>query len=338
MKLRQNLRAFFCIGLFFITSFVVMAYDFKIDGIYYTITSSTAPHKVEIANSDGTFSWNYSGNITIPSTITSNQITYTVNSIGTYAFYNCTGLTSVTIPSSVISIGNSAFDSCTGLTSINIPTSVTSIGISAFYNCTKLSSVTIPSSVTSIGNFTFSSCTGLTSVNIPSSITSIGSSAFSNCSKLNSVTIPSSVTSIGDNAFEFCTGLTSIYVNSPTPINLSSSFDVFFYVNNISCTLFVPTGSKSLYEVAEQWKDFINIVVFTPTADKNISENTLQTNVINGQLIIKQIPYSPKISIYNTQGVNVYTKQMVDDNLTLNLPANGMYVLKVGSLTKKIVY
>ena len=51
-----------------------------------------------------------------------------VTSIGGYAFYNCTSLTSVTIPDSVTSIGEFAFWECTSLASITIPDSVTSIG------------------------------------------------------------------------------------------------------------------------------------------------------------------------------------------------------------------
>ena len=64
-----------------------------------------------------------------------------VTSIGPYAFYNCRGLTSVTIPGSVTSIGNEAFRGCSGLTSVTIPGSVTSIGYGAFYGCSSLTSV-----------------------------------------------------------------------------------------------------------------------------------------------------------------------------------------------------
>lgn len=70
-----------------------------------------------------------------------------VTAIGDYAFYYCSGLTSVTIPSSVTSIGGSAFQHCTGLTSITIPNSVTSIVNLAFWDCDSLTIVYIPSGV-----------------------------------------------------------------------------------------------------------------------------------------------------------------------------------------------
>lgn len=63
------------------------------------------------------------------------QIEDGVTSIGNYAFYYCSGLTSVTIPNSVTSINSSAFSGCSGLTSVTIPNSVTRINSSAFEDC-----------------------------------------------------------------------------------------------------------------------------------------------------------------------------------------------------------
>jgi hypothetical protein len=64
-----------------------------------------------------------------------------VTSIGTDAFYNCFGLTSITIPNSVTSIGTDAFDGCYYLTSVTIGSGVTSIGSSAFFDCSGLTNV-----------------------------------------------------------------------------------------------------------------------------------------------------------------------------------------------------
>ena len=102
--------------------------------------------------------------------------------LGDYAFYGCSGLTSLTIPSSVTWISGEAFSGCSGLTSLVIPSSVTSIDRSAFSGCSSLTSLTIPSSVTSIGNYAFEGCSGLTSIYVYLEKTpKLGTDIFSGC-------------------------------------------------------------------------------------------------------------------------------------------------------------
>ena len=146
------------------------AYDVEVDGIYYNLIPKAKIAEVTKGDKE------YSGDITIPSSINVNDAEYPVSSIGKSAFSSCSSLTSVTIPNSVTSIGDGAFSDCS-LTSITIPNSVTSIGESAFYYCSGLTSVTIPNSVTYIEYHAFAGCRSLTSVTIPNSVTSIVSYA-----------------------------------------------------------------------------------------------------------------------------------------------------------------
>ena len=236
------------------------------DGIRYRIKDNVA----QVARC------NVKGNIIIPSNIEIEGLTYSVTSIGVYAFYNCTGLTSIVIPDSVIKIGPSAFYNCTSLTDVYylgdivgwcnipfidspsnpklyaenlyingellqgdliIPDNVTSIGGEAFRNCTGLTSIVIPDSVTNIGEYAFSGCSGLTSIVIPDSVTRIGYGAFHNCTGLTEIVIPDRVTSIGDDAFYGCSGLVEVNFENTQGWQVSTSSNFSSYTELSSSDL-----------------------------------------------------------------------------------------------------
>ena len=126
------------------------AYDAEIDGIYYNFSGDKA--MVTYGSPE------YSGEVVIPPSVTYNSMTYSVTSIGKYAFSACKSLTSVSIPESVTTIGDGVFSGCSSLTSIITPNSVATIGEYAFSRCSGLSSVTIGNSMTSIGYKAFDGC------------------------------------------------------------------------------------------------------------------------------------------------------------------------------------
>jgi hypothetical protein len=252
-------------------------------------------------------------------------------------------IVSYVIPTSVTSFGDDAFEDCTGLISINIPSSVASIGSEVFSNCTGLTSINIPSSLTSIGSGAFLGCTALTSINIPSSVTSISNMTFCGCIGLTSLAIPNSVNSIGSNAFDGCSGLTSIYENSSLPINLSSSTNVFNNVNKTTCTLYVPIGSKSVYQVSNQWNDFTNIVE-TTTAIPTIKDASinLYPNPITESFQISGIVGTALMTMSDLNGKTILTKQVIgNENISVGTLPKGVYILKVitneGTIERKVV-
>ena len=298
--------------LFFING--LTAQTFNVNTIYYQITSSTAPLKVKVINPNGMSGGNYTGDITIPSIVVHNDQTYNVTEIDNYAFYNCTGLTSITIPTSVTSIGEGAFAVCTGLTSISIPSSVTSIRYATFY-----------------------SCTGLTSVFIGNSVTSIGIGAFDSCNKLTSISLPSSVTSIGDSAFAHCDGLTSFTSLATTPPSLGSN--VFYGTWQKNCALFVPENSKTAYAAASQWNGFKNVNTYLSTTETKNNLLKVYPNPAKDHVVISNISKGENISVYDLSGKMLFQTKSSGNSLNINTSTykNGLYLVKVGENTTKII-
>jgi len=286
------------------------------------------------------------GELVLPSSVNkSTGWSYAVTAIGSSAFRNCTGLTSITIPNSVTSIGKEAFQGCTGLTSITIPNSVTAIGTAAFSNCSNLTKILveegntaytsiegvlfsnekttlvaypaakapdyeIPNSVTAIGDYAFSNCSGLTSVTIPNSVTTISMSTFANCTGLTSITIPNSVTAISEYAFSNCTAVNTIYCYAINPPISGSSNSVFQAVDISKVVLHVVKGADAAYQEADPWKDFIIL------ADLEAQSG------IEG---IEADGSNAPAEFFNLNGVRVAN------------PENGLYIKRQGGKTAKVL-
>ena len=302
---------------------VAFADAVEIDGIYYILAFDYK--EAEVTSNPN----KYSGSVIIPSSVSYEGVEYSVTSIGNYAFWHCSSLSSINLPNSVTRIGSGAFSNCTSLTSFIIPNSVTRIGSSAFSNCTSLTSFIIPNSVTRIENNTFTSCSSLTSVTIPNRVTSIGQFAFWLCSSLSSITIGSSVYKIELFAFASCPKLIDVYCLTE---NVPSTETAVFDNSSIDhATLHVPAESVNSYLAKYPWNDFKNIVALEEETPESPKCATPTISYQNGLLIFKSETegaefvsditdtdikrhYDAKVSLTATYTITVYATKSGYDN------------------------
>ena len=313
--------------------------DFKYDGTTVCHVTDAAPWKAKFGTvvnvifrdassvpfsysyNDGTHTLTLSGNESMPNydfnttpwysyrdEITTVVIEDGVPNIGSFAFYECSGVTSLTIPSSVTYLANSAFQN-SGLTSLTIPNTVTSIGNSIFRDCSALTTVTIGSGITSgLMGDQFYGCTNLTtlavdegsttykavdgmllskdgtkficcpqtktSVTIPASVTSINTYAFYKVNGLTTITVPDNVTVINNEAFYYCTGLTTVSIGNGLSALYGSSFD---YCSSLTTVNF-GTGLTSFNGAA--FKDCNNLSTVT-IAPENTSLKTSNNLILS---------------------------------------------------------
>ena len=284
----------------------VFAYDFSAvapsgQTLYYNIVDGNA--RVTFPGTDIYSTWTGftkpTGNLIIPNNVYYGGHIYTVTSVNSNTFKNCSDITSVTIPSTITSIAYNSFSGCSGITSVNYNAidctissnntiispfnncpnlSIVNFGDSVnyippwlLYNCDAISSIVIPNNTISIGYGAFSDCSALTSVTIGNSVTTIMPTAFQNCSALTSLTIGSSVTTIYSNAFDGCSSLSSIFMRCYPPSILSNTFSGF----PVNITITVPCGALTSYQNAQYWSNFTHFVEGCATISVTANDFTL---------------------------------------------------------------
>ncbi len=227
------------------------------------------------------------------SMVTGISLPSSIVTIGNNAFKGC-GITSFELPGSVISLGNDILNGCKSLESITvdnqnsvfdsrfncnaiietstnkliagckntiIPNNVTEIGRYAFIG-QDVKYIEIPNSVLTIAESAFSGCQLLDSICIPDATTFIGASAFYYCKAMKKLTIGKSVINIGQGAFSYCSGLQVVYARMPDPRVINCDVNCFAYSSISDVTLYVPFGSRYIYEVIDPWRSFSPILQY----------------------------------------------------------------------------
>jgi len=240
-----------------------------------------------------------------------------VSDLPKYLFENCFKLKTVTYEGDVTSIGRNAFSDCESLETIELSPNVVYIGDYAFSGCISANNpIVVPNTLMFPGTSIFSMCKSIPSITfeqgitvipediafglesiqtlvIPEGVTTIEYRAFIQCGSLTSITLPSTLTTMGDQVFKSCDALKTMTIYAQTPPDLSNPDyeGVFTYVDLTEDTLFVPQGSKVLYEAATQWKDFGYIVEMeggSSAPEITITKSNFdieETNIFNGMTV-----------------------------------------------------
>jgi len=221
-----------------------------------------------------------------------------VTSIGEWAFFLCSGLTSAIIPASVETIGISSFRESSIRSVTILGNSLKTIDDAAFYRCESLESITIPESVTSINSFAFQH-SSIHSVTISgNSLKKIGTLAFASCVNLTSITIPASVDFIGLYAFrESGVQIVTILGNTLKTIDYGAFYE---------CISLESITIPASVEIIEEWAfancsnlaEIINFVT-KPVTVLNNTFNGIDFNSCKLRVPVKSIEDYKKAAVWS---------------------------------------
>ena len=240
------------------------------------------------------------------------------------------------IPDGTETIAERAFQFCE-IKNISFPATLKTIESEAFRDCERLTAVTIPDNVTDIGWYAFYYCPQIKTIVIGEGITSLNTMIF-DCKNTTSITIGSHIALIADDAFWNCSPLlTEIVCKNPTPPIFNDSYGKAFEgIDASNCKLYVPTGSGDKYRNAEVWKEFnITEKTFSGIHSAETKEARIYTRSHN-IVIENALPGTP-LSVYNTAGVCIESMEISDSETEIALPAQGLYIVKYGDRSMKVV-
>ena len=290
--------------------------------------------------------------LTIPSTVTIDDVVYSVTSIADSAFLGCDKfIGDLVIPNTVRSVGVRAFRDCVGFDGtltlsenleiindlafaggydvnvnytgkLTIPNSVEYIGMAAFQNCSSLTSLEFEedSQITSLEQNVFRNCSSLTgNLQIPNTVTYIGDYAFSNCYNLTGdLVIPNTVESVGDGAFWECRGFDgTLTLSENLEVINDKAFASYEGQMGFSGTLVIPSGVRTIGQAAFQNCFNLSLLEIEEGSQLEFIDNWAFTQCysLGGDLFIPNtVTYIGDYAFYNTR----ITSLNFEENSQLN--------------------
>ena len=119
----------------------------------------------------------------------------------------------------------------------------------------SLKKIVLPQGIKAIRRNAFARAYNLTEINIPERVEAIDYVAFAICTSLEELKLPSTLKTVGQLAFADMNKMKRLYVSATTPPTASSNS----FQGITDATLYVPSGTESLYRNATGWKNFSKI-------------------------------------------------------------------------------
>lgn len=179
----------------------------NVKATYCKVEGTPDRKKIEAANKAG-----YVGEITIPASVTFQNVDFNVTEMSDSTFYGASELTLARIIAPVVSLGDYAFFDCTKLESVDLPSTLKRLGTYAFAYCKSMPSVTLPDGLTDFGEArTFAWCSKLSEINFPEGVTALPEYCFYGTG-FSGIRLPSTLRTVGRNLFQSCPSLRKVII------------------------------------------------------------------------------------------------------------------------------
>lgn len=291
------------------------------------------------------------------------NIPQNVKTIKGFAFQDCDSLQKIVIPQNVKTVERGVFYSCDNLKKVIIEDSDGEVNFyggafegcpldevyigskitydyynnhSPFYRNTTLRAVTIADIETDILNEEFYGCSNLQNIIIGNEVSNIGDHAFSGCNSLTSFYFGANIKNIGQEAFTDCTNLKQITCLAQNPpICGTHALDD---INKWDCVLFVPHGTLTKYQEADQWKDFFYIKEIEDTRISILAQDSISVYNHGNQVWINGIYEGTTITIFNTSGQIIESSKAKNGITIINIPQmSDIIIVKIGDKAIKLL-
>ena len=251
----------------------------------------------------------------------------TVETIGTTAYQKCSYVKKLVIPRSTKTIGKGAFQDCTGLTEIDFfDTDNLAASVHNPESGRMLENDSDKPALLEIKNQAFDNIPQTTELKLPDSLTIIGDQAFQNNSSLKEVHLGISteakLATVGSQVFHGANAIETVHsANLTPPVGQEDSFDDETYKK---AYLRVPEQSQQLYENPEP-APWIKFKKELPTGIEVMKQ--FPWHIAGGMLTLAE-----ESDIYDVAG-----RQIGHGVKSVKLPSTGIYVVRTGSQTFKII-